>query len=98
MTASYYHLRSAGAFAIGILVCAASWLWTYHLQTTGATIFGYWIGVLGSAIPALVLIACIFWLRRERSRGELAAKVFWLWPLLSVSLLLLAFMILFPLL
>lgn len=98
MTTAHYHLRSAGALALAILVCAASWLWTYQLQKSGALIFGYWIGVVGSAMPALALIGCILWLRRVRSRGEPAAKVFWLWPLLAVSLLLLAFMILFPML
>ena len=98
MTAAQYHLRSAAAFGLGVVVCAASWLWTHHLQTTGAVMFGYWIGVAGSAVPAVVLTVCILWLRRERSRGELAARVFWLWPLLLLSMLLLAFMILFPLL
>ena len=98
MTAAQYHLRSAAALALGVLVCAASWLWTHYLQTTGAVMLGYWVGVVGSAVPAIVLITCILWLQRERSRGESAARVFWLWPLFVLSIILLAFMVLFPML
>ena len=98
MTAARYHLRSAAALALGVLVCAASWLWTHHLQTSGAVMFGYWVGVLGTAVPAIVLTSCIIWLRRERRRGESAARVFWLGPVLVLSMILLAFMVVFPML
>ena len=94
MTTADYHLRSAAALALGVLVCAATWLLTEsRWGTTGAINIFYLIGIFGTAVPALVLIACILWLRRERSKGESAARVFWLWPLLSVNLLLLAWMV-----
>jgi hypothetical protein len=94
MTAAHYHFRSAAALVLGVLVCKATWLLTEpRWGTTGAINIFYLIGILGTAVPALVVIVCILWLRRERSRGESAARVFWLWPLLSVNLLLLGWMV-----
>jgi hypothetical protein len=94
MTAAHYHFRSAAALALGVLVCAATWLLTEpRWGTTGVINIFYAIGILGAAVPAFVSIACIVWLRRERSRGESAARVRWLWPLLSVNLLFLAWMV-----
>jgi cytochrome bd-type quinol oxidase subunit 2 len=60
--------------------------------------FGYWVGVLGTVVPGIVLTSCIIWLRRERRRGESTARVFWLAPLLVLSVILLAFMVVFPML
>jgi len=98
MTAAHYQHTCAAALAAGVVACAAGWLWSHHVHVTGgAAIRSYWIGVAGSAMPALALAACATWLRLERSRGEAEATVRWVTPLFWLCVALLLFMVLFPL-
>jgi hypothetical protein len=94
MTAAHYNRRSAAALFLGLLVCVATWRLTEpRWGTTNAINIFYAIAILGVAVPAFVTIGCIVWLRLERSRGESAARVPWLWPLFAVNLLFLAWMV-----
>ena len=88
------HFRSATALALGVLVCVATWLLSEpHWGTTSAINIFYAIAVLGAAVPALAMLPCILWLRIERSRGEPAAGVGWLWPLISLNVLFVAWLV-----
>ena len=80
------------------LAVALTWRWADRTYATGARVHAYWIGVAGSAIPALVVGSCTLWLWRERLRGQSAASVRWLNPLLVLSLAFLALMLVLPLL
>ncbi len=73
-TSRFYRLCTAAAFGLAVVGCAASWVWTHHLQTTGRVIAGYWVGVVGSSLPALALTASLVWRWREHARGEASAS------------------------
>ena len=98
MTSPQYQRITVGALLIALLALALCWRWADQAYLAGARMRGYWIGVAGSALPAVVLAGCALWLWGARKRGRSAASISWLVPLLALCVAFLAFMLLFPLL
>jgi hypothetical protein len=95
MSPGGYHLRCAAIVAVAVLLCGASWVWAHSVDTQGKVMLGYWIGVAGSALPAVALAGCQVWLIDQPAAAAGARA--WVRPLLWLSVAFLGFMVLFPL-
>lgn len=78
--------------------CAASWLAADAVYRGGSALPGYWIGVVGSALPAVGAGLGLRYLRRHRERAEPTAAEHRFKGLLVLALFFVAVMALFPLL
>ncbi|MEO8741473.1 MAG: hypothetical protein ABI537_17475 [Casimicrobiaceae bacterium] len=78
--------------------CAASWFAADAVYRGGSALPGYWIGLLGSALPAVGTWLGLRYLRRHRERAEPTSAENWFKRLLVLALTFVAVMGLFPLL
>ncbi len=97
-TSSRYLLVSVVALLAGVLLCAASWVWADHVYRAGTRMLAYWIGVVGSACPALALGVAKLWLDTQGGSGQAGRAPAQVRALLWASACFLAFMVVFPLL
>ncbi len=78
--------------------CAASWFAADAVYRGGSAVPGYWIGVVGSALPAVGAGLGLRYLRHHRERAKPTGAEEWFKGLLVLALFFLAVMALFPLL
>ena len=92
-----YQRTCTAVLIVTVTLTVFGWWLADRAYSTGAQHLGYAMGVLSVALPALALSACVFWLRGRRERGDPAARVVWLIPLLKLSMAFFAVMFLFSL-
>ena len=94
MSSSRYQRITVAVLLVAVVAAGATWRSADQAYRAGARVNGHWIAVAGSALPALALASCALWLGRERRRGEAGATIKWLHPLLALSVVFVAFIVL----
>jgi hypothetical protein len=91
-----YQLVVAGALVAAICVCVLAWYLADQVYGTGDRMFGYVIGIAGSALPLVVLVISRYWLAAQPDVTQTASTLRWVRALLWVSALFLVVLLLFP--
>lgn len=78
--------------------CAVSWFAADAVYRGGSALPGYWIGLVGSALPVVGAWLGLRYLKRHRERAEPTAAENWFKGLLVLALTFVGVMALFPLL
>jgi hypothetical protein len=92
-----YNKYALFALTVGVLGCAAVWRWANIIYRDRSQLAGWWVGVLGSMLPALALGAYLLWLRHQRALGQHVARVPWLNAALGLAVAFSVFLLLFSL-
>jgi hypothetical protein len=89
---------SVAAVLAALVGCAVLWRWANLTYAGGHLVRGYWLGVVGSALPGLASGAGWLWLRRERGSREPGAVEWGMARFFWFAVAFLVFMMVFPLL
>ena len=82
----------------GMGSCAASWVASDRMYRAGSTMPAYWLGVAGSALPALVFWLSVRYLRKRRTGAGPDSAEKWFAAGTLLALVFLGLMAVFPLL
>lgn len=92
-----YNRYALAVLTIGVLGCAAAWRLANVMYRGGSQLEGWWVGLLGCALPALALGAYALWLRHQRALGQPGAQVPWLNAAIGLAVAFSVFLLLFSL-